>query len=112
MTKDEVFAEIRKRDANLAVVSFSGGNDEGGADSITLYMRTVTDKQTSSIEVGTVEPDSDDFAVALEQPVRDKYGSFAGDFDVSGDLKWDATARTCVMTGEESQWESFEPEQY
>lgn len=35
-SRDEVFAMIRDRGADAAVVRFSGGNDEGGCESILL----------------------------------------------------------------------------
>jgi len=37
MDNAEVFRRIRERGAVRAVVEFSGGNDEGGAESIALY---------------------------------------------------------------------------
>jgi hypothetical protein len=38
MTRVQVFAELAARGADRALVAFSGGNDEGGADSIALYV--------------------------------------------------------------------------
>jgi hypothetical protein len=37
MTRDEAFEELERRGVTRAVVNYSGGNDEGGVDSIYLY---------------------------------------------------------------------------
>ena len=44
---------------------------------------------------------------ALADPIWSKYGSFAGDFSVSGNLVYDCVKSTVELSGEESSWESF-----
>lgn len=44
---------------------------------------------------------------ALEKPVFDEYYSFAGDFNVSGDLTWDVKNKTVQMSGSEFVPNSF-----
>lgn len=51
MTKDEVFNELAHRNIARVEIDFSGGNDEGGVDSIRAY-------------------DADDNTVTLPSPVR------------------------------------------
>jgi hypothetical protein len=43
MTVEQAFEELRLRGANHAVVDFSGGNDEGGADDVRLYRAVYDD---------------------------------------------------------------------
>ena len=45
----------------------------------------------------------------LEAPIYDRFGSFAGEFSVYGDLTWDVATGTHEMHGQESysQWDSF-----
>lgn len=51
-------------------------------------------------------------AQAIQAPIYDRYGSFAGEFYVDGTLTWDVTAGTHKLHGQEevSHWESFEYE--
>jgi hypothetical protein len=104
MSRGEAFAELAARGADRVVVEFSGGNDEGGTDAITLY--------TGETAIGTLPSwyDADDspeglvdgrLASALSAPVFDRYRTFAGDFDVHGEVIWDVAARKVRMVKEE-----------
>lgn len=46
----------------------------------------------------------------LEAPIYDRWGSFAGEFDVDGTLTWDVATGTHKLKGQESvtSWQSFE----
>lgn len=125
MDNNEVFERLRERGAARAVVEFSGGNDEGGADGIVLYdaageaMGEVDDgppgrrwnpEQGRFVEV-PITPEQRleaELAEALEAPVYEEFGSFAGDFSVGGRVTWDTQKRTVTMSGEESQYVPFE----
>jgi hypothetical protein len=127
MDNAEVFRRIRERGAVRAVVEFSGGNDEGGAESIALH--DGEGREVGKVEGGhpggywdpqkrrfvevalTPEQRAEaEFAEALEGPVYAEYGTFAGDFSVSGRVTWDARNCTVSMSGEESQYVPFEKE--
>lgn len=44
----------------------------------------------------------------LEEPIYDRYGSFAGDFEVYGTVTWDVATGKHEMHGEmRSEWTSF-----
>ena len=45
---------------------------------------------------------------ALSEPIYGEYGSFAGDFSVSGRLVWDVNDESALIKGEES-FETYEP---
>lgn len=127
MDNVEVFERLRERGAARAVVEFSGGNDEGGADGIVLY-----DGEGERIgEVdghhsgGYWDPEKGRFvevsptpeqrvetelAEALEGPVYEEYGGFAGDFSVGGRVTWDAETGAVSMSGEESEYVPFDKE--
>lgn len=127
------------------VIEFSGGNDEGGADSISYFdaegndvegvknpnayltqewdsvRRTVKVTGWQVSEWDPIERRSnyrpateDEIALAkvnaiLEGPIYDRFGSFAGEFSVYGQVIWDVAAGTHTMTGQESHevWDSF-----
>ena len=127
MDNGEVFERLRERGAARAVVEFSGGNDAGGADSVVLYdsagetIGEVNDGPPGSrwdpelgrfVEV-PITPDQRlavGLAEALEGPVYEEYGSFAGDFSVGGRVTWDAEKGTVTVSGEESEYVPFEKE--
>jgi len=110
MTRDEAWAELARRGATRVVVEFSGGNDEGGPESIVLYGPDLDDP-SKLVSIGTVEEsfgdaeDADELlADALSKPIYDAYGSFAGEFSVDGKVTWDAPTRTVTMNKVEQQW--------
>jgi len=94
MTRATVFTALRSRGADRAVVTFSGGGDEGGPESITLYtgeqeLSTLPlDTYIGESKHGSVHPDVA-LADALGDPVHREYGGFAGDFDVMGEVVWE-----------------------
>lgn len=113
MTRPEVFAALLSRGVERAVVQFSGGNDEGGPDSITLFtgeeaLRTLptwpSGRETTADEKADLE-----LADALSDPVFEEYGTFAGDFDVTGEVIWDAEGKTAQMIRDErSEYDHLE----
>lgn len=129
MDRSQVFAHMNANGIAKIVVSFSGGNDEGGADGMTAHLTNGTTKEMQPGEIAYQEWPENSWVVhdydqathtstkrpatpeeialtelneALEGPIYDTYGGFAGEFHVSGVLTWDAAARTAKMTGEES----------
>jgi len=104
MTRSEVFRELASRGVDRAVVEFSGGNDEGGPDSIILYVgeEEVSTLSTWPTGTRTAEDDAEDrLADALGDPVYEVYHTFAGDFDVTGEVIWDVQAQTIQMIRDE-----------
>lgn len=124
LTRDEAFAELEARGAACARVWFSGGGDEGGVDSI--HLEALGGKELARLESPNVpchwNPQTNRYEAlremtlderlygALEKPVDDRYGSFAGEFQVRGTVVWDVATRTVKMDGSETydHWESFE----
>ncbi len=113
MTRKQVFAALVSRGASRAVVQFSGGNDEGGPDSITLFTREealgTLPTWPSGRESTAAEKADLELADALSAPVFEEYGTFAGDFDVTGEVIWDAGTQTVQMIRDErSEYEHSE----
>jgi hypothetical protein len=113
MGRAAVFAELARRGADRAVVEFTGGNDEGGPDAITLYKG---EAPVCMVSVWPCERDATTdheaearFADALSDPVFEVYGTFAGDFDVTGEVIWDSEEKTVQMIRDErSEYEHSE----
>jgi hypothetical protein len=113
MTRTEVFAELARRGADRALVEFSGGNDEGGPDAITLCKGEALVSTLSAWPCernATTDQEADArLADALSGPVFEVYGTFAGDFDVTGEVIWDSEEKTVQMIrGERSEYEQSE----
>ncbi len=104
------FAALKRLGADRAVVEFSGGNDEGGPDNISLLKNDETIR-TLSVAWHAGEEDKDLLALAdaLSDPVFEAYGTFAGDFDVTGEVIWDVAEQTVQMIRDErSEYQHYE----
>jgi hypothetical protein len=122
--KNRTFKLMQDRNLAKVYVHFSGGNDEGGADGYhawdaagneaTLPVQnyypwndgTVRYQDAESGEWVERPATDEEKAVAefidhLEAPIYARYGSFAGEFSVSGEVQWDAMARTCHVDANE-----------
>ena len=107
LNRSEVFAMLgfEYPDATDVIVRFSGGEDEGGVDSITVHKG---DKEIAQIEEGYGNSDSP-LGEALSEPVYDRYSSFAGEFHVTGQVRRDLKSKTVKMDGQEAieQWQDI-----
>lgn len=130
MTTDraKVWNAMKAKGVSKIVAYFSGGNDEGGVNSYAMF--DADGKQFEMPEISKNDPsyarDTYPFtrtelfghneywpkpgslAHIIEQPVDMEYGSFAGEFSVSGVCTWDLKTKKVTMDGEESAgYESF-----
>ena len=112
-TKARVFAMLKTRGAIRAILSYNGGNDEGGVDEITLVLEGV-DENGNNIVVNypTQWDGGEELAKLLEGPVDSKYGSWAGEFSAYGTLTWDAEAGTVVMDDYEQSGYDYNQERW
>ena len=108
MTKDEVFGTLVELGVGKVRVTFSGGNDEGGVDNITLISATDASKNVD-VSMWSRDPDldprvTDELIKALGEPVYGRYSTFAGEFTVYGVVTWDVPSRRCFFEGQESTY--------
>ena len=130
ITKKEVFAEMQRRGIQEARVHFSGGNDSGSVEHIDLLMdndecvqvdevpmyyeswcngvttyyrygkgKGYEPREEREVYVPTAE---EKFLDTLTRPVYDRYGSFAGEYDVSGMVVWTVDPPGVTFKVEES----------
>jgi len=114
MGKSEIWAELEKRKVAKVQVDYSGGNDEGGVNDITLfdkdgkvmgrleeeYIAEEYNPKTNKWE-RTKEPSADSkLAEGLGAPVYAKYYTFAGEFYVNGQVIYDVANRKIDMSGQ------------
>jgi hypothetical protein len=95
LARDGVWAELERRDATIATLPFSGRAGRGGSvDRIVL-------SRVQGNELVDVERWSgrDELCYALEAPVWDRFGAFAGQPLIVGTVIWTAASRRVVIEG-------------
>ena len=90
-----VWDELERRNATIAVVPFSGRAGKGGSTG-TITLSRVENDELIDVERWTSH---DELAYALEAPVWDRYGMFAGHPLIRGDVIWTVEDRSVVIVG-------------
>jgi hypothetical protein len=90
-----VWAELEQRGAEVAVVPFSGRAACGGTTA------TITLSRIEGGELVDVERWSsrDELCFALEAPVWDRFGAFADQPPIRGEVIWTVGDRSVVIVG-------------
>jgi hypothetical protein len=108
LTEEQAYDMIVAAGATRAIVSFSGGGDEGGADSITLT-------NEAGDLIAELEPYAhgatghQELTAYLEDLPSSQYGSFNDDVFVDGTILVDAVSRTTAWSViEETADEAYE----
>lgn len=109
--KDMVFKHLKSIKVSHAIVTFSGGHDEGCVNEITLY-----DNPNENNGVELQEEDFKNLYAYLASPVYEEYGSFAIEMNTSGTVTWYVTpngnrnAETVVFEAEEESTDYIDKE--
>jgi hypothetical protein len=90
-----VIVELQRRGATVAVVPFTARAGRGGETGL-IRLSRVEDDQLVDVERWTFR---DELGHALEAPVWDRFGSFAGQPVISGEVIWTTEDRRVVITG-------------
>ena len=100
---NEVWEELARRGATIAIVPFSGRAGAGGT------IGTIALSRLDGEDLVHVERWSgrDELAYALEAPVWDRYGQFAGQPGVRGTVTWLLADRSVVIAGQRDR-QAFE----
>jgi hypothetical protein len=95
VARRDVWEELQRRGATTAIVPFTGRAGEGGR------VGTIIPSRLDGEHVVTVERWSgrDALADALEAPVWDRYGTFAGQRRTAGRLTWELADRQISIDG-------------
>jgi hypothetical protein len=93
---EDVWAELERRGATVAVVSFSDRAGEGGR------VGTITLSRFDAGEIVDVERWSgrNELTYALVAPIWDRYGVFTGHPRIPATVTWIATERCVVISGD------------
>lgn len=95
LNRDHVWADLERRDASIAVVPFSGRAGRGGCTEA-IRLSRIREGELIDVERWTSR---DELMYALEAPVWDRYGSFAGQPWIRGDVIWTLEDRRVVIAG-------------
>ncbi len=91
----EVWEELEQRGATVAIVPFSGRAGRGGTTA-TITLSRVENDQLVDVERWSSR---DELACALEAPVWDRFGLFAGQPLIRGEVIWTVEDRSVVIVG-------------
>ena len=91
----DVIAELERRGAVVAVVPFAGRAGRGGETGV-IRLSRVDGDEFVDVERWTGR---DELCYALEAPVWDRFGTFAGQPAISGEVIWTVEDRRVVITG-------------
>jgi hypothetical protein len=95
LARDHVWAELERRGATIATVPFSGRAGRGGTVERIVLNRLQGDEL---IDVGRWSG-RDELCYALEAPIWDRFGSFAGQPLIVGTVIWTTADRRVVIEG-------------
>lgn len=90
-----VWEELEHRGATVAVVPFCGRAGRGGTTA-TITLSRVENDRLVDVERWTSR---DELAHALEAPVWDRFGVFAGQPLIRGEVNWTAEDRSVLIVG-------------
>lgn len=103
---DPIWRYLKKNGFSELTLSFSGGNDNGSIDGCELRR-----SDGSSVNVDFYSDLLGELKVVLEQaaePIYDRYGSFAGDYSVSGTLQYVLKDHSVLLSGYETEYIPFD----
>jgi hypothetical protein len=95
--RDEVWVELARRRVTSASVPFSGRAGAGG-ESGTIVLSLL---DGGSVEIWSSEW-REELGHALDAPVWDRFGAFAGQPRISGAVTWTTADRTLIVAGRRS----------
>ncbi|MGO9975160.1 MAG: hypothetical protein ACLP01_20645 [Solirubrobacteraceae bacterium] len=90
-----MWEELGRRGATVAVVPFSGRAGQGGTTG-TITLSRLEGRQLVHIDDWSV---SEELVSALEAPVWDRYGQFAGHPWIRGTVTWTLLERRILICG-------------
>lgn len=112
--KQLVIDHLHKHGVSKVVVEFSGGNDEGDVDKVTI---TFTDEYFKTETIDIRYADYKNLYEALCSPVYYEYDSFAMEGHVDGQVTWlinsaDKNKSVVLLTGAQSyeHWDDISKE--
>lgn len=103
----ELLPLLEAQGASLLRADYSGGNDEGGVEDITLYAGLVKVDEghpKAEREIAYEGGYQDRIWELCDAILSTQYGSWAGDWSASGALYVDVAAKHCWKSGQIQDW--------
>jgi hypothetical protein len=101
LTYEKMFKILESKGIDQIDVVFSGGNDSGSIENFVVHVYS-EEKEMKEDEINKINPDLSD---VLSSVVYNDYGSFAGDYDVSGKYVFSVKDKTVKKECSESYTE-------
>ena len=101
LTYNKMFRFLESKGVDQVDVIFSGGNDSGSVEKFVVHVYG-EEKEMEENEINKIHPDLSDL---LSSVVYNDYGSFAGDYDVSGKYVFSVKDKTVKKECSESYTE-------
>jgi hypothetical protein len=95
LRREDVWEELKQRGASIAVVPFWGRAGRGG-ETERIQLSRVDGDELVDVERWTGR---DELTYALEAPVWDRYGTFAGHPPIRGTVIWSVEHRVVEISG-------------
>jgi hypothetical protein len=93
--REQVWVELERRDATIAVVPFRGRAGRGGeTDGVRLSRLCDGELVDTKVWMGR-----DELTHALEAPIWDRFGTFEGQPPIRGQVIWTVDDRSVVIVG-------------
>lgn len=99
---EAVFAILEKQGIAQLNITFSGGNDSGGADQYYVVRNSPCENE-EHVDSNNIDTT---FMTIAERPIYDKYHGFAWNGEVDGRCVWNVEDKTVRLVGRETNFES------
>jgi len=96
LSGESVWVALEARGATVASVPFSGRAGRGGQVDRILLSRAGDNGELVDVERWSGR---DELCYALEAPIWDRFGSFAGQPQIAGTVSWTAADRSVLISG-------------
>lgn len=103
MTREQVWRVLVLLGVVKVEIAFSGGNDEGGPDNVSVYFADEDILELYEPDTGSTSPEAK-LLERLIEPLYDRWGGFDGNFEVTGLYTWDVATQTVDADFSETEW--------
>lgn len=107
--KAAIFEEMVKLGADVAQADYSGGNDEGGVDGVSLFRYAVDANGERKLEqISNVDHYEHPLHLAFDELLGHDFGSWAGEYQAEGTVTANLIEQTITREGQMQTYDTDE----